>query len=111
MRRKASRAVGPRGSRRRRWVGLIAALFTFEPIFDGEDSFSIGCVTLDPNDTDVVWQGELGTQIKVNDTSVNVCERTATPATPFTILVEAERMTVDSTSPGSFGGSCAGTKT
>ncbi len=30
---------------------------TFEPVFDGEGSYSIGCVTLDPNDTDVVWVG------------------------------------------------------
>ena len=117
MRRKASRAVGPRGSRRRRWVGLIAALFTIlasVPFMPGLAVHDIEAFELDKNasnDTDVVWQGELGTQIKVNDTSVNVCERTATPATPFTILVEAERMTVDSTSPGSFGGSCAGTKT
>ena len=30
---------------------------TFEPVFDGEGSYSIGCITLDPNDTDVVWVG------------------------------------------------------
>jgi photosystem II stability/assembly factor-like uncharacterized protein len=30
---------------------------TWEPIFDGEDSYSIGCVTLDPNDPLVVWVG------------------------------------------------------
>ncbi|MEM1183379.1 MAG: glycosyl hydrolase [Planctomycetota bacterium] len=30
---------------------------TFEPVFDGEGSYSIGCVTLDPNDTNVVWVG------------------------------------------------------
>ncbi|HLX10765.1 MAG TPA: hypothetical protein VKY89_23150, partial [Thermoanaerobaculia bacterium] len=30
---------------------------TFEPIFDGEGSYSIGCVTIDPNDSLVVWVG------------------------------------------------------
>ena len=30
---------------------------TYEPIFDGEGSYSIGCVTLDPNDSNVVWVG------------------------------------------------------
>ena len=30
---------------------------TFKPIFDGQASFSIGCVTLDPNNSNVVWVG------------------------------------------------------
>ena len=30
---------------------------TFEPIFDGEGSYSIGCVTIDPNDPNVIWVG------------------------------------------------------
>ncbi|HEX8410355.1 MAG TPA: glycosyl hydrolase [Thermoanaerobaculia bacterium] len=30
---------------------------TFEPIFDGEGSYSIGCVTLDPRNPLVVWVG------------------------------------------------------
>ena len=30
---------------------------TWEPVFDGEGSYSIGCVTLDPNDPLVVWVG------------------------------------------------------
>lgn len=30
---------------------------TYEPVFDGEGSYSIGCVTLDPNDSNVVWVG------------------------------------------------------
>ena len=30
---------------------------TFEPIFDNEGSYSIGCVTLDPNDPFTVWVG------------------------------------------------------
>jgi photosystem II stability/assembly factor-like uncharacterized protein len=30
---------------------------TFKPVFDGEKSFSIGCVTIDPRDSLVVWVG------------------------------------------------------
>ncbi len=30
---------------------------TFAPVFDGEGSYSIGCVALDPNDANVVWVG------------------------------------------------------
>jgi photosystem II stability/assembly factor-like uncharacterized protein len=30
---------------------------TFEPIFDNEGSYSIGCITMDPNNVDVVWVG------------------------------------------------------
>ena len=30
---------------------------TWEPVFDGEGSYSIGCVTIDPNNPNVVWVG------------------------------------------------------
>ncbi|HRX51953.1 MAG TPA: glycosyl hydrolase [Candidatus Krumholzibacteria bacterium] len=30
---------------------------TYEPVFDGEGSYSIGCVTMDPRNHDVVWVG------------------------------------------------------
>jgi photosystem II stability/assembly factor-like uncharacterized protein len=30
---------------------------TFQPVFDGEGSYSTGCVTVDPNDSLVVWVG------------------------------------------------------
>ncbi|GAB4249335.1 MAG: hypothetical protein Kow0079_01920 [Vicingaceae bacterium] len=30
---------------------------TFSPIFDGYGSYSIGCVTIDPNNTNIVWVG------------------------------------------------------
>ena len=30
---------------------------TFDPIFDGEGSYSIGCLALDPNDAKVLWVG------------------------------------------------------
>lgn len=29
----------------------------FSPIFDNQDSYSIGCVTIDPNNTNIVWVG------------------------------------------------------
>ena len=35
----------------------INAGTTFEPIFDSEGSYSIGCVTIDPNNSLVVWIG------------------------------------------------------
>ncbi|MBN2445908.1 MAG: glycosyl hydrolase, partial [Phycisphaerae bacterium] len=30
---------------------------TFTPVFDGQGSYSIGCVTMDPHDSNVVWVG------------------------------------------------------
>lgn len=30
---------------------------TFEPVFDGEGSYSIGCVTMDPRNHNIVWVG------------------------------------------------------
>jgi photosystem II stability/assembly factor-like uncharacterized protein len=30
---------------------------TYEPVFDGEGSYSIGCLALDPNDPNTVWVG------------------------------------------------------
>jgi photosystem II stability/assembly factor-like uncharacterized protein len=30
---------------------------TYQPVFDGEGSYSIGCITLDPNNPNVVWVG------------------------------------------------------
>jgi photosystem II stability/assembly factor-like uncharacterized protein len=30
---------------------------TWEPVFDGQESYSIGCVTIDPDDPLVVWVG------------------------------------------------------
>jgi photosystem II stability/assembly factor-like uncharacterized protein len=30
---------------------------TYEPIFDGEGSYSIGCITMDPNNPNVIWVG------------------------------------------------------
>jgi photosystem II stability/assembly factor-like uncharacterized protein len=30
---------------------------TYQPIFDGQGSYSIGCITIDPNNTNVIWVG------------------------------------------------------
>src|SRR6056297_4129253 len=30
---------------------------TYQPIFDGENSYSIGCVTIDPNNANTIWVG------------------------------------------------------
>jgi photosystem II stability/assembly factor-like uncharacterized protein len=30
---------------------------TFQPIFDGESTYSIGCVTIDPNNSNTIWVG------------------------------------------------------
>ena len=38
------------------WRTLNAGV-TFEPVFDGEASFSIGCITIDPNNSNVIWVG------------------------------------------------------
>ena len=52
--------------RRARWIVATAsggvwrthnAGTTWESVFDDEGSYSIGCVTLDPNDPNVVWVG------------------------------------------------------
>ena len=57
-------AVDPRDTRT--WYLAVAsggvwktvnAGTTFEPIFDGEGSYSIGCVTIDPNNPLVIWGG------------------------------------------------------
>ncbi len=38
------------------WKTTNAGL-TYTPVFDNEGSYSIGCVTIDPNNTNVVWVG------------------------------------------------------
>ena len=36
------------------WKTVNAGI-TYEPVFEKEVSYSIGCVTIDPNNTNVVW--------------------------------------------------------
>jgi len=38
------------------WKTVNAGI-TYAPVFDGEGSWTIGCVTLDPNNSNVVWVG------------------------------------------------------
>jgi photosystem II stability/assembly factor-like uncharacterized protein len=38
------------------WKTVNAGI-TYEPVFEKEGSYSIGCVTIDPNNTNVVWVG------------------------------------------------------
>lgn len=38
------------------WKTVNAGV-TYEPVFDGEGSFSIGCLAIDPTNTNVVWVG------------------------------------------------------
>ena len=49
------------------WKTINAGI-EYTPVFDGEGSFSIGCVTIDPNNTNVVW---VGTGENNNQRSVN----------------------------------------
>jgi len=38
------------------WKTVNAGV-TYEPIFDAQESYSIGCVTMDPNNSKVIWVG------------------------------------------------------
>ena len=38
------------------WKTVNAGV-TYQPIFDGQGSYSIGCVTMDPNNSNVIWVG------------------------------------------------------
>jgi len=66
------------------------------------------------NNLNVTRLGQLGSNINATTTSINVCRAdsyalfTSEPGTPFTIQVEAERMTVTAAADGSFGGNCSG---
>jgi hypothetical protein len=114
---QVERAVGPRGSKRRALFVLIVALATVAAMIPfmpsllavhDDDAFELDKNASD--DTNVTLVGELGTQVKVGDTEINVCQTGSAPVVGSTILIEAERFTVDSIDPGSFGGSCSGTK-
>jgi photosystem II stability/assembly factor-like uncharacterized protein len=38
------------------WKTVNAGV-TYQPIFDGQGSYSIGCITIDPNNNNVIWVG------------------------------------------------------
>lgn len=62
------------------------------------------------NDLNVTKLGELGSNVgaQATATSINVCQTaSAAPSTPFTILIEAERMRVDNDAAANWGGNCA----
>jgi hypothetical protein len=69
---------------------------------------------LDKNTTDNLSTsklGELGQSATDSATSISVCQTGIAPATPFTILVEAERMTVTTNAAANWGGNCADKRT
>ena len=60
------------------------------------------------NDLTVTPHGELGANTTAAATVVGICQTAAANlAPPFTILVEAERMSVTAVAAGTFGGNCA----
>lgn len=62
------------------------------------------------NNTNVTQIGDLGSNVTVGATALPVCQTETPPATPFTVLVEAELMTVTAIADGNFGGNCGGLK-
>jgi hypothetical protein len=63
------------------------------------------------NDITTSRLGTLGAQISnATTTSIKVCRTGTEPATPFTILVDAERLRVTAGSDGYSGGGCSATK-
>ena len=111
-------AAGQKGSRRRRtWLLVLSALLTVAtmiPFMSGasavHDDLTFELDKNASNDTDVTWLAELASQVRVGDASIRVCQFETPPPAPFTILVEAERMTVTATADANFGGQCAGAK-
>jgi hypothetical protein len=64
------------------------------------------------NDLNTSKLGELGTSATAGSLTLNVCQTAASaPTAPFTILVEAERMTVTADATGNWGGNCANKRT
>jgi len=100
----------------RLWASLAAFSLLLGLVFIGSAAkavHDVGEFELDKNasnDTTVTKLGDLATNVSASALSINVCETGVAPATPFTILIEAERMSVTATAAGSFGGNCAGSK-
>src|SRR5690349_4298454 len=102
-----TRIIGPPRSRRRHWTFLsclavvlgislisIAGALSVPP----EGSPSPGFFELDKNAADGLATPHLGVlagNITSSATSFGVCELGAPPATPFTIMVDDEQMTVN----------------
>ena len=63
---------------------------TYEPIFDSYGSYSIGCVTMDPNNSNVIW---VGTGENNNQRSVaygDGFETQVNPTDPNIIYVQSQ---------------------
>ena len=108
----ARKAIGPTGSRRRRWLFLMCLVATigagvfFIPSALGSAPETAGQVELDKNATDDLTVSHLGAlKSQVNSTtatSIDVCERTPTlpfdpalpPAVGTHILIDAEEMEI-----------------
>jgi len=94
-----------------RWIflifivaGLVMALASSSLAVHDDNRFELDKNV--SNDTNITRLGELGQSATVGATTLNVCQATADPATPFLIQLEAERMTVTAIANGSFGGNC-----
>jgi hypothetical protein len=99
-----------------RWLVLILSVVLLSAMA-GAATLAVhddGLFELDKNATNnltVTKLGDLAANITVSATSASVCQTAAAPATPFTILLEAERMTVTANVAGSFGGNCGDKRT
>ena len=62
------------------------------------------------NNTNIFKLGDLAANITAGAATLNICQTGSAPAVPFTIQLEAERMTVNTNAAGSFGGNCGGLK-
>lgn len=101
---------------RQRWGILIGAVALVSALLGGAALavHDVGKFELDKNasnDTNVTKLGDLAANITATATSLNICRTAASaPTTPFTILIRAERMTVNTVTASNFGGNCGGTK-
>jgi hypothetical protein len=113
----ATKIMGPRGSRRRRrfWLVplLLVALAGSLMIVSAQATppETVGLFELDKNaqnDVSTTRLGQLGGNINATVTSFTVCQLLATnPATPITIQIDAEQMTVGAIA-NAGGGGCQG---
>src|SRR4051794_4749546 len=107
-----TRLIGPPRSRRRSWTFLsclavalgAGLLFIAGALGTAPEANPPGFFALDKNaahDLNTPHLGVLAGNITASATSFTVCELVAPPATPFTILVDGEQMTVTATGTAS----------
>lgn len=86
-------------------VGLVLALATSSLAVHDDGKFELDKNAT--NDLNVTRLGDLGSNATASAGTLDVCQTaTSSPTAPFTILVEAERMTVTNNAAGSWGGNC-----